>query len=90
MITVVAQLVEQELNVGITGCPGMIALRHQHHERRVGGSRHVLQIVGSVRPATRNRDELACPRGVIDQQAIFFVNRITEERIVPRPLLAHV
>ena len=66
------------------------AVRHHHHVGCVRRGRHVLEIVGGVGPSPAHGDELTGAAGVVDEERVFLVDGVTEERIVSGPLLAHV
>ena len=68
----------------------IVAVRHQHHERRVGGRRDVLEIIGCVRPSARDVDELVRACRVIDDATVEPVNRILHDGVEPGALLPHV
>jgi hypothetical protein len=68
----------------------MVAVGHHHHVRRVGRRGHVLQVVRRVRPPAAHHAELPRARAVVHDQAVELVDRVAEERVVARALLAHV
>lgn len=76
--------------VGIAECLGVFLVGKHHLVYGIGGSRGILQVVGSIVPAAAHIDVLSGFCGVVHYVAVVYVAAVFQEWVVTATLLAHV
>ena len=76
--------------VGIAECLGVFLVGKHHLVYGIGGSRGILQVVGSIVPAAAHIDVLPGFCGVVHYVAVVYVATVFQEWVVTATLLAHV